>query len=408
MSPTRSPEADGVSDPGKAEPDFRLETEQQFPGAFRIVARTGYAPTVAEQRFVDRMTGLLAQVPTWRREDAEQDTDGILADELDYCRDQFVDTLRSWGDAFVAKPASAERDAEATNDYDETFRLEGVYRDRRARTLKIPFVVRTVPRDQNGIPTRPITDIEIATRDTKIPPEKQRFKLDVDRTSLVIRTVLLDRSRKTRPPPARLDEYLFALASIAEVGLMTHHPSQTSFAALALSGLKDEFVAREAAGVKNDYVFRLGFWGLVVVLICAACYVATGQSGIATDTVLYRFRNFFLVASGAAIGTWLSFSLRRVVLTFDDLALLEEDRLNPGLRVIFMVALTSVVGLLFWTGAVAVDIGGLSSDFTVSGSRALLIGALCGIAERAVTTAVSKRAGDFAASIGGLNQSPKT
>jgi len=124
--------------------------------------------------------------------------------------------------------------------------------------------------------------------------------------------------------------------------------------------------------------------------------------------VLYRFRNFFLVASGAAIGTWLSFSLRRVVLTFDDLALLEEDRLNPGLRVIFMVALTSVVGLLFWTGAVAVDIGGLSSDFTVSGSRALLIGALCGIAERAVTTAVSKRAGDFAASIGGLNQSPKT
>lgn len=405
MTPTESPEAGAVSDAGQNEPDFHIATGKRFPGDFQIVAREGYAPADAEERYVDRVSALVGQVVDWRRDDEAQDTEGILAEELDYCRDMFVAALRSWADSFAVKPAGIERTSEATNGFAETFRIEGVYRDRCQRALKIPFVVRTVPRDQQGAPTRPITDIEIATRDTKIPPEKQRFKLDVDRTSLVIRTVLLDRNRKAKLPPARLDEYLFALAKIAEVGLMTRHPSQTSFAALALSGLKDEFVAREATGVKNDYVFRLGLSGLVVVLICMVGYAAIDLSDIDSNSVPYRFRNFFLVATGAAIGTWLSFSLRRVVLTFDDLALLEEDRLNPGFRMIFMVALTAIVGLLFWTGAIAVEIGGLSSEFMASGSRALLIGALCGIAERAVTTAVTKRAADFAASIGGLNQS---
>ena len=47
-------------------------------------------------------------------------------------------------------------------------------------------------------------------------------------------------------------------------------------------------------------------------------------------TILHDFRNFFLLAIGTTVGTWLSFSLRRQILTFDDLAVLEEDRLDFG------------------------------------------------------------------------------
>ena len=103
----------------------------------------------------------------------------------------------------------------------------------------------------------------------------------------------------------------------------------------------------------------------------------------------------------SALRMAVSFSIRRVTLGFDDLANLENDRLDPGLRVLFIVALTAVVGLLFWTGAVTVGVGGFHTDFQLSGTHAVLIGALCGIAERAMATAVGRRAADFAAGVGG-------
>jgi peptidoglycan biosynthesis protein MviN/MurJ (putative lipid II flippase) len=114
-------------------------------------------------------------------------------------------------------------------------------------------------------------------------------------------------------------------------------------------------------------------------------------------------RNFFLLITGAAIGTWLSFSLRREVLTFEDLAVLERDQLDPGTRVVFIAGLVVVAGLLFWSRAITVGIGdfGTFEAMHQHGSWALLAGLLAGIAERALATVVSKRAGDFAGAIGG-------
>ena len=63
--------------------------------------------------------------------------------------------------------------------------------------------------------------------------------------------------------------------------------------------------------------------------------------------------------------------------------------------------MTTAVGLLLWTHAVVIEIGGFRSDFARNGAYALLIGALSGIAERGLTTAVSKRAQDFVAGLGG-------
>jgi hypothetical protein len=118
--------------------------------------------------------------------------------------------------------------------------------------------------------------------------------------------------------------------------------------------------------------------------------------------VAHDFRNFFLLTAGASVGTWLSFSLRRPVLSFLDLATLEEDRLDPGLRVLFVTALASIVGLLLWTGAVTIGVGKFTTnDFVSHGATALLIGLMLGIAERTMATAVEKRATEFGAAIGG-------
>ena len=152
----------------------------------------------------------------------------------------------------------------------------------------------------------------------------------------------------------KLDEYLTALAGIARVGLMNLDKTQTPFAELALTGLKDEFVAREAGVVKNAYIQKLGVAAILALIACIIGYGILGRASIPDGYA--AFRNFFLLWAGAAVGTWLSFSIRRVILTFSDLAVLEEDRINPGFRILFMLALTTVIGLLFWTDMVTIQI----------------------------------------------------
>ncbi|HST75687.1 MAG TPA: hypothetical protein VLJ20_09980 [Acetobacteraceae bacterium] len=90
-----------------------------------------------------------------------------------------------------------------------------------------------------------------------------------------------------------------------------------------------------------------------------------------------------------------------MILTFLDLAAIEEDQMDPTNRVLFIIGLASAVGLLFWAGAVSVGMGGFESNIARHGAWAVLIGLLLSIAERTMATAVSKRATDFAGAIGG-------
>lgn len=72
------------------------------------------------------------------------------------------------------------------------------------------------------------------------------------------------------------------------------------------------------------------------------------------------------------------------------------------MRVLFVVGLTSVVGLLLWTKAVTFGVGNFTTqDFYQHGATALLVGLLLGIAERTMATAVQKRASEFTGAIGG-------
>jgi hypothetical protein len=113
---------------------------------------------------------------------------------------------------------------------------------------------------------------------------------------------------------------------------------------------------------------------------------------------------FLLAAAGAAIGTWISFAIRRLDLPFEELTLLEEASLDPPFRILFVTGLTLIVCLLFWNGAVNIEIGNLKTGpayFKTSGTIAILIGMFCGLSERALATAVSGRAAAFVKGVGG-------
>jgi hypothetical protein len=170
---------------------------------------------------------------------------------------------------------------------------------------------------------------------------------------------------------------------------------------LALKGFRDYFVTREAGYVKNSYVFALGVWSVSALVLSLLLYLLIPILPSIRD-LIGNYRNFFLLFAGVSIGTWLSFALRRVVLSFSDLAVLEEDRLKPQYRILFMIALSLVIGF-FYTHAIEITIGGFKASMG-QGSAAFLIGALCGIAERTIASAVSKRADDLAAGIGGATK----
>lgn len=263
-----------------------------------------------------------------------------------------------------------------------------------------------------------LTDIEILVRDVEIPASVGALKTEIDTALNIIKAVIAERLSRirwwnfiqNRNATLAQHDYIKQLLGIAEAGLMTGDPSRAVFALGDLQRVKALFVLREAGKVKNSYVMRL-WWAsaLVTVLFLGLYYLAKTHAADgwgptrAWSGVIFDFRNFHLLAAGTAIGTWISFSLRRQELTFEDLAVLEPDRLDPFFRILYMIGLASLVGLLLFSGAIIAGVGDVKGleAMHFRGSWALLLGLLSGVAERALGSAVSRSGAGFAASIGG-------
>jgi len=108
------------------------------------------------------------------------------------------------------------------------------------------------------------------------------------------------------------------------------------------------------------------------------------------------FVPFLVLWAGCMAGVWLSFGTRNVTMTFEELGILEKDRLSPAIRLIFAGLLTGVIGLLIATKAVVLQLGGLSTaSFVEDYKVALLVGILCGISELALSSKVSQKAKEW-------------
>ena len=313
----------------------------------------------------------------------------------------------------AAEPDPVRQDTLKVEGMRQIWRIVGRYRELVDRLDRQPFSVGADLRD--GC----VVDLKIKTRDATIPIEAGKLKITIDGAVNVVTTVFGNRLKAKpwyrRPKTWRKQiftaqsDYLQQLVGVAEVGLCTAEPSRTAFARLDLARVINIFKLREAGLIKNEYVRRLFVWTALAAAFFLALYVAARTRSLCpwigqdACTVLYDTRNFCLLAVGTAIGTWLSFSLRRQNLSFSDLAVLEPDRLDPSARVLFMIGLASLVGLLLFTGAVIAGVGNVDghAGTHTNGSYALLFGMLAGVAERALGTAVSARGREFAAAVGG-------
>jgi hypothetical protein len=373
---------------------YKLDTGDRFTGDFKLApVPPPPPPTDAEQKLKARLDRLLADIA-----DLKVTAASASYGRRDSERAKLAKSLQTAVEAVMADKLAVE-DALLG-----TYEQWGRYTERCVAIDDCRFFVHGLDAAGREIGDDKRTGFDdILYKFGRGDPTAEQIKLkgDVDRALSVVREVM--QPVNTKRERLRSD-YVRALVGIAKSGL---EYNKVVLASSELVSFKADFVLNEASALKNSYVRRLGGWGVVLGVLAAIVWTVIDfnfhkihHPGILL-ALLHRFDNMLLISCGAACGAWLAFLIRRPTLAFDDLTNLDEDLLRPSARMIYTMLLAPVVGLMFWTGMVAITIGGFTSNVAQSGAVGLLVGVLCGIASRAVATAVGTRAADFAGVIGG-------
>jgi hypothetical protein len=401
----------------RAKLEIEVRPDARFDGDFKINVSEAPNPddTDREHRvYVALVRDILRQLFMDQESDKARGYSEAIRNERQKKRKETADKLKSDADAVskgrldVIAAANAASTAKGRYQRDLELTAGTLFTVRLDQDKDQPFAVGVIiTLAQDLLPPSNV-----------VSPEKQQLYTAILAAQTVIKTVCArikdgdDKSLCGRMFGARqsasaseraqllLDAYMRKLLAIGELGLQGPN---TDLAKVALDSLRNELVAHEGPRIKNSYVCKLGI----------ACGIAAGfflffYMLITTEIVRSDYwqlhKSFFLAGTGAAIGTWMSFSIREVELSFDHLGVVEADLLDPAFRVLFVVTLTVTACLLFWTGVMNIEIGNLKTtpaEFGRVGTVALLVGLFCGLSERALATSVSGRAATFVKGISG-------
>lgn len=167
-------------------------------------------------------------------------------------------------------------------------------------------------------------------------------------------------------------------------------------ATAALASLREDFIMEQTGRIKNGHIQRLGAAAVVAVMLALASFLLIEWLHVEHT----RANLLPLAAIGASVGAWLSFAARKVTLSFRELAVIEDDFVTPGARIAIVILLSMAVILMLGLKVVSIKLGDFDTS-NLGADAALLIGFLCGLAERAIASGVVARAGTFAIGIGG-------
>jgi hypothetical protein len=199
--------------------------------------------------------------------------------------------------------------------------------------------------------------------------------------------------------------YYVRLIRLSELGLLGPH-AMPDIGKQVLEGLTSDLIQAEGPRVKNDHIFELAKFALLMSLPLGIFYIilrsvdpsksfAKSLAALAIDVKVLSC--FMLLWIGCFLGVILSYGLRTTAMTISDLVVTDADYLLPAVRLLFAGALTMVLGLILQTHIVELKIGDLVST-SVIGSipmLAFVIGTFCGISELALPGVVTKKASDI-------------
>lgn len=241
--------------------------------------------------------------------------------------------------------------------------------------MKGAFLVCENPNEEFDIKCEIRQDLQ-----NEIPEEQNQLYLEVEKTCNIIKAL-------ENTDEAVKRKYFDKLLSLAQVGLVPEN-AQTKSAALSMERLKEEILLVEGKRIKNTYMIYLG---IAAILIAAVLGIV---SGIAYGrTQIPGILCIYLAVLGALAGTWVSFGARKFEITFEDLASLEKDRMNPIIRLIY-ISITAVIVLLFLNvGILEVRLGNLDTAKTLTDLKsAFIVGTVCGLVESKIGVKVYDKA----------------
>lgn len=243
------------------------------------------------------------------------------------------------------------------------------------------FLVSPDPPDDPG--ARTIMFRTAPDLDGPIPDEQLALQDAVERTLVVLESLFPNGN-------ARFFDYYRPLLSLAQAGLVGPH-AQPELARRGLLQLQDQVVVAEAAIVKNRYMKQLGM--RAILLGAPALFLGAILRVFVPHSALEAF--LYLWAS-TMVGVWLSFGARKTTLGFFDLHILEDDRLEPTVRLVFAGVLALLAGLVFSVKITTLTVGQVDfATFETDPRLAALLGAFAGLGEKLLSQSVAKKAGDF-------------
>lgn len=206
----------------------------------------------------------------------------------------------------------------------------------------------------------------------QVPQDQAELYIEIEQVNNVIRELKYTAE-------SRKKEYSQKLLTLAQAGLIGE-TAQPNLAKLSLKELKEEILIREGGRIKNKYMIKLG----IIALALGFISIIIGASIL--DNCYKTFSAYFFVWAGAMAGTWISFGVRKISIRFEDLHMIEEDRMNPFIRLMF-IGLTSVLLLLFLkSGIVTITVGTFNSvSIDTNIEFQLLLGSIAGLAEYKLT-----------------------
>ena len=213
-----------------------------------------------------------------------------------------------------------------------------------------------------------------------IPTEQETLYVKVESTNNVIKSL------HNTKDEVKI-KYFNKLLSLAQAGLVGE-TAQPCLALKSLNKLKDEMILIEGRRIKNDYMKKLGIKALISSIITFIIYLA-----FQSNEEMQIFSMYCLAFIGALLGTWISFGARKFNITFEQLSLLEEDMMDPALRLIYIGVCSMVFMLFLNTQLVSFGIGNISTlTIKESWEIQLSIGVLCGLIESKIGINIYQKA----------------
>jgi hypothetical protein len=201
-----------------------------------------------------------------------------------------------------------------------------------------------------------ISPIEIADNE-KIPQEQLDFVFSIEKTLDVITNLYLQKLQNEKT----FTIYFHQLKNLAKLGLWGKD-SQCEIAKKGLELYKEEILTNEAGKIKNAYIKKLGKSAFSLGIIPLLIGIALDFTFCYKNTIICSYcmitKNLLFLWAGAMLGVWLSFTISKTTITFEDLVLVEKDHLEPLFRLFFVGGLSIIFGLLIIKKVFVLKLGG--------------------------------------------------